>query len=122
MYETTVPANSWLINQKHKSSVNLYYLRCDAVSEDGAVQEIEAYEISEAQPEQRLRKLLIRGNLEEAEQCARQYNLCLQPIYKEQANRLWLDIRTTKMSVSTRDLSNFFKIFIIKIRRFRPTI
>lgn len=102
--------NSWLVAQTHKSSVNLYYLNCDDTmrSTDGVIQEIEGKEISETEPEQRLRKLLARGNLDEAEQFAREHDLSLQPIYEGQASRLWLDIRTNELTVRMfRNENNF---------------
>lgn len=64
-YELTVPEFAWLIQQP-KSAMNMYYLH----GIDGGsvmVQEIEMRIISETQPDQRLKKLIQKGHLDEAE-------------------------------------------------------
>lgn len=65
-YELSMPQHSWLIRQP-KSAVNIYYLH--GIVRDGTdlVQTIDMKMISETQPEQRLKKLIHKGSLEEAE-------------------------------------------------------
>lgn len=64
-YELTVPEFAWLIRQP-KSAMNMYYLHGIHGGSE-IVQEIEMRIISETQPDQRLRKLIQRGHLDDAE-------------------------------------------------------
>lgn len=73
----------------------MYYLHGFPDDEsDSVIQEIEMKIISETQPDQRLKKLIQRGRLEEAESFAIQYNLSLQPIHEAKVRKLWSEITT----------------------------
>lgn len=66
-YELAVPQFAWLIQQP-KSALNMYYLHGIHCSST-IVQQIEMRIISETQPDQRLKKLIKKGHLDEAEVC-----------------------------------------------------
>lgn len=60
-----MPENTWLVRQP-KSSVNMYFIGGNSF-DTKYVQEIEMKIISETQPSQRLKKLIQKGHLNEAE-------------------------------------------------------
>lgn len=66
-YDLEMPENTWLVRQP-KSSVNMYYVSGNCLDFQH-VQEIEMKIISETQPSQRLKKLIQKGHLNEAEVC-----------------------------------------------------
>lgn len=66
-YDLAMPENTWLVRQP-KSSVNMYYVGGNSFDSQ-FVQEIEMKIISETQPSQRLKKLIQKGHLKEAEVC-----------------------------------------------------
>lgn len=61
-----MPLHAWLIRQP-KSAVNLYYLAARAISEREIPSELEMMMVSETDPSDRLKKLIAKGRLEEAE-------------------------------------------------------
>lgn len=65
-YELTVPEFAWLIKQP-KSALNMYYLHGIHGGSAAMMQEIEMRIIAETQPDQRLKKLIQKGHLDEAE-------------------------------------------------------
>lgn len=64
--EIKLPLQAWLINQP-KSSVNMYFLNGSSFNSQDMPQEIEVKLVSETNPEDRLKKLIAKGHLEEAE-------------------------------------------------------
>lgn len=104
----------WLIRQS-KSSVNMYYLHGFSDDDSGnVIQEIEMKIISETQPDQRFKKLIQRGRLEEAESFAIQYKLSLQPIYEAKVQRLWIEIKTaSRVGISTVETALFINYIIL---------
>lgn len=65
-YDLTVPLNTWLVRQP-KTSVNMYYVYGIQNDETNCVEMVEMKIITETQPEQRLKKLIHKGHLNEAE-------------------------------------------------------
>lgn len=61
--------DTWLVNQP-KCSVNLYYLSGENINVKGLPQEIAMKLVSETEPVERLKKLIYKGHLEEAEVCS----------------------------------------------------
>lgn len=89
--ELSMPQHTWLVQQP-KTAVNIYYLSGDDFNEFDLPQEIEMKIMCETQPQERLKKLICKGRLDEAEQFGRQFNLNLQPICEAKAKRKLLEI------------------------------
>lgn len=97
----------------------MYYLHGLLDDESGdVIQEIEMKIVSETQPDQRFKKLIQRGRLEEAESFAIQYNLSLQPIYEAKVRRLWIEIKMASR-VGIIDDKIAFRLLITYYVRFR---
>ncbi|TDG48434.1 hypothetical protein AWZ03_005179 [Drosophila navojoa] len=89
--EIEVPLHAWLIRQP-KSAVNLYYLAARAGKENEIPSEVEMMMVSETDPSDRLKKLIAKGRLDEAEDFGIQFELCLQPIYEARAKRVLVEL------------------------------
>lgn len=96
MYELPNVGKAWLVQQS-KSNINMYYIS-GSEDEPNAVQQIEMKIISELQPEERYKKLLRKGFLEQAEDFAKHFNLNLQPLLEEKARRLVIEIGKLQVS------------------------
>lgn len=64
-YELTIPEVAWLVTQP-KSSMNMYFIAGEKNSSN-FIQTVEMKSISETDPAQRLKKLILKGYLDEAE-------------------------------------------------------
>lgn len=64
-FSLPVPKQSWIINQP-KSTANIYYI-CGISDDSNAFKHVEMRMISEVQPENRLKTLIKKGLLDEAE-------------------------------------------------------
>lgn len=88
--ELTLPEIAWLVAQP-KSSVNMYFVSGTA-NANGFIQVIEMKSITETDPEQRFKKLLLRGHFDEAETFAKQFDLDLEQLYQARAKKSLLDL------------------------------
>ncbi|XP_055371172.1 uncharacterized protein LOC129605428 [Condylostylus longicornis] len=79
--EISLTSLAWLVLQP-KESVNLYYLSSENLNDQQLPLEIEMKVVKETQPEERLKKLIQKGHLEEAEDFGKKFDLSLQPVYK----------------------------------------
>lgn len=102
--ELTVPNLSWLVTQQ-KSSVNMYFISGTKNSSD-FIQTIEFKSISETDPEERYKKLLLRGHFDEAEAFAKQFDLSLEPLHEARVKKAIMKIQCVKPSSSS-----FEKVF-----------
>lgn len=96
---------TWLVKQP-KGSVNIYYISGSRNEESNNFDQIEMKIVSEHEPSQRLRKLIQRGHLKEAEEFAVQFELSLQPVYEARARLVCNQI---KFEGGRVDLSEKFK-------------
>lgn len=87
-----VPKKSWILQQP-RSSANTYYI-CGSYDATNAFKHVEMRMISEVQPENRLKTLIKKGLLDEAETFATTFKLSLQPIYEARATQILTDIGT----------------------------
>ncbi|XP_055841706.1 uncharacterized protein LOC129908902 [Episyrphus balteatus] len=106
IYQFEMPKDTWLVNQP-KCSVNLYYLSGENINAQGLPQEIEMKLVSETQPAERLKKLIYKGHLEEAEEFGKQFELSLQPIYEAKAKKLLLEMS----SITEDNMERFEEMF-----------
>lgn len=90
----SLPGISWLVSQP-KSSINMYFI-AGYKNDDNFVQSIELKKITEADPEQRFKKLLLRGYFEEAESYAKTCGLSLEPLYQAQVRKTMISLSNTK--------------------------
>lgn len=96
-YEMLIPEVAWLVPQA-KLSANMYFVH-GSLNDDGFVQAIEMKMISEAEPSQRLKKLIQRGLFFEAENFAKQFDLDLQLIYEAKVKKALMEISTIVRSL-----------------------
>lgn len=89
-YEMMIPEVAWLVPQA-KLSANMYFVH-GSLNDSGFVQSIEMKMISEADPDQRLKKLVQRGLFSEAEAFAKQFDLNLQLIYEAKVKKALMEI------------------------------
>ncbi|XP_064552980.1 uncharacterized protein rod [Drosophila montana] len=110
--EVEVPLHAWLIRQP-KSAVNLYYLAARAISEKEIPSELEMMMVSETDPSDRLKKLIAKGRLEEAEDFGKQFELCLQPIYEARAKRILIELcNANTHNAQLADLEDKFQMLL----------
>lgn len=91
LHQFEMAKDTWLVQQP-KCSVNLYYLCGENINAQGLPQEIEMKLVSETQPAERLKKLIYKGHLEEAEEFGKQFDLSLQPIYEAKAKKILMEM------------------------------
>lgn len=89
-YELTLPEVAWLVAQP-KSSVNMYFVS-GTKNATGFVQQIEMKIITETDPEQRFKKLLLRGHWNEAEIFAKEFDLSMEPLHQARIKKMLLDL------------------------------
>lgn len=94
--ELMLPEISWLVSQP-KSSINMYFI-CGFKNADGFIQSIEIKSITEADPEQRFNKLLMKGHFDEAESYAKTCGLDLEPLYEARVKKTLMDLSIEKKS------------------------
>lgn len=82
---------SWLVNTK--LAINMYYVSGNKSSSE-FVDNISMYKLSELDPAERFKKIIRKGNLEEAEEFAKQFNLSTQPILEEKIKIKLNDLKT----------------------------
>ncbi|XP_070501724.1 kinetochore-associated protein 1 [Chironomus tepperi] len=92
--ELLLPKVSWLVSQP-KSSINMYFIE-GYKNENKFLQNIELKSITEADPEQRFKKLILRGHFDEAEEYAKNYDLKLAPLHEAQVRKTLLDMSLLK--------------------------
>lgn len=104
LFELAVPSYAWLIRQA-KSSANTYYLHGQLAADGGQnarVQEIAMNIVTETLPAERLKKLIQRGHLAQAEEFARSSGLGLNDVYEAQARRLACEIGSCPQQLQTK--------------------
>lgn len=92
--ELLLPSISWLVSQP-KSSINTYFIE-GYKNENNFLQNIELKSITEADPQQRFNKLILRGHFDEAEEYAKIGDLNLAPLYEARVKKTMLDMSTLK--------------------------
>lgn len=83
--ELSLPGTTWLVSQQ-KSTVNMHFIS-GMLNKENFVQTIEIKSITESDPEERFKKLLLRGRFDEAEEFAKQLDLSLEPLYQARVKR-----------------------------------
>lgn len=99
--QLTLPKTSWLVSQQ-KSSVNMYFIS-GTENDNNFVQTIEIKSIIETDPDQRFKKLLLRGHFQEAEEFAKQFNLSLQPLHAARIKKSLMNLQGIKLHSTTFD-------------------
>lgn len=94
--ELNLPGTTWLVSQQ-KSTVNMHFIS-GLNNEDNFVQTIEIKSITESDPEERFKKLLLRGRFDEAEIFAKQFDLSLEPLYEARVKKSVLFLQGVKPS------------------------
>lgn len=96
--QLTLPGTSWLVSQQ-KSAVNMHFIS-GTKNEDDFIQTIEIKRIIETDPNERFKKLLLRGHFKEAEVFAKQFNLSLEPLHEAQVKKSLMSLQAIKPSSS----------------------
>lgn len=117
--ELKVPSVSWLVSQQ-KSSINLYFLS-GSTNVNQFIQAIEFKSITETDPEDRYKKILLRGHFDEAEAFAKQFDLSLEPLHEARVRKSLLMIQQIKPS--SPDFEKIFtqlmtQLFLIEDKKF----
>lgn len=109
-YELTLPEVAWLVTQP-KSSVNMYFVS-GTKNVAGFVQQIEMKIITETDPEQRFKKLLLRGHWDEADKFAKEFDLSMEPLYQARIKKMLLDLNGLhqKQAVFTVNFKNVMEM------------
>lgn len=109
-YELTLPEVAWLVTQP-KSSVNMYFVS-GTKNPAGFVQQIEMKIITETDPEQRFKKLLLRGHWDEAEKFAKEFDLTMEPLYQARIKKMLLDLNGShqKPAVFAKNFKNVMEM------------
>jgi kinetochore-associated protein 1 len=89
-----LPGISWIVSQP-KSSVNMYFI-AGYKNDNNFVQSIELKSITETDPEQRFKKLLLKGHFEEAEKYATACELKLEPLHQARVYKTLSQLSKTK--------------------------
>lgn len=92
--ELLLPSISWLVSQP-KSSINMYFIE-GYKNKNNFLQNIELKSITEADPQQRFNKLILRGHFDEAEEYAKIGELNLAPLHEARVRKTMLDMSTLK--------------------------
>ena len=92
--ELNIPAVSWLVTQP-KSTANMYFIS-GLLNENNFAQTIEIKSIVETDPDQRFKKLLLRGLFDEAEEFAKQCDLSLEPLHEARVRKSLLSLQRIK--------------------------
>lgn len=106
--ELSLSGPTWLVSQQ-KSDVNMYFIS-GTTNENNFVQTIEIKSIIETDPDERFKKLLLRGHFEEAEEFARQSELCLEPLYEAKVTKSLLTLQN--MEAASSRFEEAFKEFM----------
>ncbi|XP_068156013.1 kinetochore-associated protein 1 [Drosophila tropicalis] len=106
--EVEVPKDAWLIRQP-KSAVNLYYMSAKYMKSASFPSEVEMMIVSETDPSDRLKKLIAKGRLEEAEDFGKQFELCLQPIYEAKAKHILVELCNSNINLDANKLEQTFQ-------------
>lgn len=109
--ELKVPEISWLVTQQ-KSSVNMYFIS-GLKNPSDFVQTIELKSITETDPEQRFKKLLLRGHFDEAEEFAKQFDLSLEPLHEARVKRSILKLQS--LNASSERFDRTFKELMMQM-------
>jgi kinetochore-associated protein 1 len=88
--ELLLPKISWLVSQP-KSAINMYFIE-GYKNENNFLQYIELKSITEADPDQRFKKLILRGHFDEAEEYAKSCSLNLAPLHEARVRKTLSDI------------------------------
>ena len=92
--ELSLPNISWLVSQP-KSAINMYFIE-GYKNQKNFLQSIELKSITEADPEQRFKKLILRGHFDEAEEYAKSCDLNLAPLHESRVRKTLVDISGLK--------------------------
>ena len=109
--ELSLPAISWLVSQQ-KSSVNMYFIT-GAKNDFNCTQTIELRSITETDPEQRFKKLLLRGHFNEAEAFAKEYDLSLEPLHQARVKKSLMNLVQIKPNLPEFDA--LFKLLMTQL-------
>ncbi|CAG9801568.1 unnamed protein product [Chironomus riparius] len=99
--ELILPNVSWLVTQP-KSAINMYYIE-GYKNGRNFLQNIEIKCITEADPEQRFKKLILRGHFDEAEEYAKGCDLKLAPLHEARVKKTLLDMSLLKTDEKVED-------------------
>lgn len=92
--ELTLPTESWLVSQS-KSAINMYFI-AGFKNENNFLQRIELKSITEADPEERFKKLILRGHFDEAESYAISCGLSLAPLHESRVKKTLFELSELK--------------------------
>lgn len=109
--ELTVPSVSWLVTQQ-KSSINMYFIS-GSTNANNFIQTIEFKSITETDPEDRYKKLLLRGRFDEAEAFAKQFDLSLEPLHEARVKKSLMIIQ--RLKPSSKEFEKYFDQLMIQL-------
>lgn len=90
--ELGLSGSSWLVSQP-KTAVNMYYIS-GTKNDNNFIQTIEVKSIIETDPEERFKKLLLRGHFDEAEDFAKQSELSLELLYEAKVKKSLMKLQS----------------------------
>lgn len=110
--ELTLPDVSWVVSQP-KSSINMYFI-AGYKNKSGYLQSVELKMITEADPEERFKKLLLRGHFDEAESYAISCGIQLEPLNQARVKKTLMEMSVLRQ---TDEIEQKFEILMKQLEK-----